>query len=208
MLVGAAVTHFVVPVFRVATSSIVEEAEALSAAPDLTGYRQPADSRIRVTPTPAGGREIYFPPARNVGPAIFGLLFLGMWTFFIVFMIKKHAGYFMPIVFGMVDVLVTALVLQSLFGSLRVTADPGRITIPRRWGPFQRSRTLSAGEIEEVFTKPDMTVNNTLYTDIMIFRRNGPPVSAGSSIKQAREAEWLAAEMARAAGLKPDADAV
>jgi hypothetical protein len=61
-----------------------------------------------------------------------------------------------------------------------------------------RQRRVSSDEIAEVTTRIGMQSGNTPYYDLILVRKDGKRMSAGRSIRDKREAEWLAATMREA----------
>jgi hypothetical protein len=54
---------------------------------------------------------------------------------------------------------------------------------------------IPAGDVVEIKTKIGMTSGQTPYQNIKVICRDGREVTAGSTIKDTREAAWLAQEM-------------
>lgn len=195
------VAKFEVPVFRTAESdapSTDVDRAAAAAALVPADYRQPAGSRIRVSTT-RRGTEIYFPPARNPGFAIGITVFTAIWTGAIALMLALHAPILFPIVFGLFALILVYLLLQAWLGVTRVIAGDGQVTIASGWLMPQRERTIRAGEIKEVTTRIASQQGDTAYYDIVVETTAGSRVAAGRSVRDKREAEWLAATIAKAA---------
>jgi len=198
-------SRFEVPVFRVAQSA-VQQAEALRVrAEEQTEAERgqlPERSRIRVEPAPGGGQSFYFPPCRNPGAAFFISFFLLIWSGAVWFMITQHAPLLFPIVFGAFELLLVWWAMNLWFGTTRVVAMPGSLTVTRGYCGLGRSRTVFAADVTEITTRKGMTSGTTVYTDIKIIRRQGNALTAGDSIQSVREAAWLAGAMARASGVR------
>jgi hypothetical protein len=193
---------FEVPVFRTAesdASSTEADRAAAAAAMVPTDYHQPPGSRIQVSTT-RRGTEIYFPPARNAGFAIGITVFTAIWLGAIALMLVVHAPILFPIVFGLFALLLVYLLLEAWLGVTRVTAGDGQVTIATGWLVPQRERTIRAGEIKGVTTRITSQQGDTAYYDITIETTAGTRVAAGRSVRDKREAEWLAATIAKAAG--------
>ena len=197
-------SQFEVPVFKVALSP--EQAAAAQRAQvkeqaAIAHYQHPASSRILVQTAARGGKEFYFPAARNPGAAIFLTVFLAIWSGAVLLMLKFKAPILFPIVFGLIDVFLIYGFFQSWFGTTRVVVESGGITVAKHIFGLGSTRTIAFGDVEKIATKIGMTSGTTTYQDIKIYCRNGKAITAGGSIKDVREAEWLAAEMAKAAGV-------
>jgi hypothetical protein len=160
-------------------------------------YRQPGGSRIEVSTTHRG-TEIYFPPARNPGFAIGITVFTAIWLGAIALMLVVHAPILFPIVFGLFALLLVYLLLEAWLGVTRVTAGDGQVTIATGWLVPRRERTIRAAEIKGVTTRIASQQGDTGFYDITIETTAGARVAAGRSVRDKREAEWLAATIAKA----------
>jgi hypothetical protein len=191
---------FEVPVFRTAESAAPAtgaDRAAAAAAMVPADYRQPAGSRIQVSTT-RRGTEIYFPPARNLGLAIGITVFTAIWLGAVALLLVFHAPIMFPIVFGSLALLLVYLLLGAWLGVTRVTAGDGQVTIATGWLVPRRERTLKAGEIKGVTTRIASQQGTTGFYDITIETTAGTRVAAGRSVRDKREAEWLAATIANA----------
>jgi hypothetical protein len=191
---------FEVPVFRTAeTDAPSTDADRAAAAAAMvpTDYRQPAGSRIEVSTT-RRGTEIYFPPARNPGFAIGITVFTAIWLGAIALMPVLHAPMLFPIIFGVVALLLVYVLLEAWLGVTRVTAGDGQVTIATGWLVPRRERTIRAAEIKGVTTRIASQQGDTGFYDITIETTAGARVAAGRSVRDKREAEWLAATIAKA----------
>ncbi len=186
--------QFEIPVFRTAESDtpLSEEAEtALAQAGPRAEYQPPADSPIRVTPAP-GGMEVHFPMARNIGPAIFTTGFTAVWTAIVYFLYQSNAPGFFWIVFGLFDALMIYVVLLMWLGHSRIRVGRERIVVTSGLAFLTRSASMPAASFADVSVKVGMRSGNTPYYDLALVDDGGKKLKAGSSIKDKREAEWLA----------------
>jgi hypothetical protein len=185
---------FEVPVFRTAKTAepITPEERGRLRDPEVPSeYRQPPESRIRVS-TNRRGTEIAFPAARNPGAAAGVSVFFAIWGAAIWFMIHVGAPVLFPIVFGLFQLILLYLVLELWLGVTRVTVDSSAVTVASGYvAPF-RERRYAAAEIAEVTTKIGMQAGGRPYYDLTLVRSDGKRVTAASSIRDKREAEWLA----------------
>jgi hypothetical protein len=164
---------FEVPVFQVAGAGIAETANE----PDPTAalqmpvadLRRDEHSRIRVNDVP-GGREFYFPAARNLGTAFFTTLFMLVFNGAAVFMYRAHAPMLFPIVFGLIGVLLILGTFNLWFQSSRVTINSTNVQWTKRWLVFSRTRDFSAGDCAQFATKTGMQSGSTVFTDIKLVR--------------------------------------
>ena len=162
---------FDVPVFSVAGAAVTGEASE----PDPTAalqepieeLRRDEHSKIRVSDGP-NGREFYFPPARNIGAAIFITLFFIIWSGFFYFLLVKKAPILFPIVWGVTDTLVAYGVFIAWFKSSRVTIDSTGVRATNRYLVFSRTRQFAAKDVARFATKAGMQSGTTVFTDIKL----------------------------------------
>jgi hypothetical protein len=193
--------QFEVPVFKVAQeTSVAEKARAAKQA-TVVAYQRPVDSPIRVEPSWRGGTEFSFPAARNPVVAAFLTIFLIGWSGAIAAMIAFKAPLIFPIVFGLFDLIILAMVFGLWFSASCVTVNRDAVTITRTTLGWRRERVVPVADITGFQTAVGMTAGTTAYYDIKLVRRDDKTDTLASSIKDMREAEWLAAEMACCAGL-------
>ncbi|MGZ8392264.1 MAG: hypothetical protein ACXWWK_05420, partial [Gemmatimonadales bacterium] len=105
-----------------------------------------------------------------------------------------------PILTGLVGVLILISVLDLWLGVSRVTVDAGTLTWATGYLVPGRERTLHASEIADVITSIGMRAGTTVYYDVTVVRKTGKKVKVGSSLRNKREAEWLAGRIKKALG--------
>ena len=188
-------TGFEVPVFRTAAGETAAGETALPAAPAVAGdYRQPPDSRIRVTSN-RRGTEILFPAARNPGVATGVTVFFAVWAGATAFMSAVGAPILVVGVFAMVGALVLWGVLELWLRVTRVKADAGTIVLGGGYLAPGKERRFGPGEIADVETRIGMQSGESAYYDLVLVRAGGKKIIAGRGIRDKREAEWLAATL-------------
>ena len=193
-------TQFEVPVFKTEDSS--EEAPkddgfASSSEPAF----DPKTATVIVRPSAMGGIEYYFGAARNLGPAV------GMTVFFLLFagatgaLIYFDVGWIFEIVFGFFTVLMVIFVVDLWFTSTRVVIEGGTVRVIRSTFGMPRTTSVPCSDVKDVRLHIGMQQQQTMtqdakaYYDLRIVRKNGKEVTAGSSVRDKREAEWLAEQM-------------
>jgi hypothetical protein len=196
---------FEVPVFHTAASGepLTREEEQLTRDPlaDLP-YQQPPGSRILVTNN-RRGTEILFPAARNPGVAVGSTLFLLIWCGAIVLQVYFDVPTVFPVIFGLFGSLILIGVLDLWMEVSRVTIDAGTLTVATGYLYPGKERSLPGSEVAEVAAMIGMRSGRTPYYDIVVRRKNGKKIRAGRSIRDKREAEWLAGTIRNALGLSP-----
>jgi hypothetical protein len=195
-------SSFEVPVFRTAASELPPTQEDLNLGEglDLAEYRQPRDSRITVSRN-RRGTEIVFPAARNPGAAFSLTLFALFWGGSIALMLHLRAPLLFPIVFGLFQLLLLIGVLQLWLEVSRVAAEPGSVSVARGYLFPAGEQKIPSGEVAEITTRIGMQAGSRPYYDVMISTKGGKRIIAGRSIRNKREAEWLAATLQQAMGL-------
>jgi hypothetical protein len=195
-------SSFEVPVFRTPASDQPSgETEPLvSDASPLTAYHQPADSRIAVT-TRRRGTEIVFPAARNPGAATGLTVFALIWWGTIGIQLYLHAPIIFPIVTALFGLLLLIGVLDLWLKVSRVTVDPGTVTVATGYLEPGRGRSLTAAEVADVVAAIGMQAGKTVYYDVVIRRKDGKKTTAGGSVRDKREAEWLAVTIKKSLGI-------
>jgi hypothetical protein len=195
-------SQFEVPVFRTSASDqpLSAEEERITQDPLAgTAYQQPADSRIVVTSN-RRGTEVLFPAARNPGAATSITFFLLLWLGFIALQLHFRAPLVFPIVTGIFGLLIFIGALDLWLQVSRVTADAGTLTWATGYLSPGRERTLHASEIADVIASIGMQAGTTVYYDVAVVRKNGKKIKVGHSLRDKREAEWLAGTIRKALG--------
>jgi hypothetical protein len=190
-------SSFEVPVFRTEASDTPRTSAEEQAARDPEApavYRQPATSRIEVTSN-RRGTEILYPAARNPAAAAGLTVFFAIWCAAIWATIRFGAPIIFPIVFGLFGILLLIGLLDAWLRVTRVAVEPGRVTVATGYLSAGTGKTISSEEIEDIVPRITMQAGATPYYDVTIVRKDGKKVSAGSSVRDKREAEWLAATM-------------
>jgi hypothetical protein len=103
-----------------------------------------------------------------------------------------------PIVFGAFELLLLLFVLELWLRASRVVAGDGSLTIASGYLFPANERSWARSEIEDVTTKITMRAGGRPYYDIVAVTRNGKRLTAGHSVRDKHEAEWLAATINRA----------
>jgi len=170
---------------------------ALGAAPKEIS--RPKNSKIRVTDGP-GGREFYFPAARNWGAACGLTVFFLVWTGFFIVLLRTGAPRLFPIVWGVTDLAVGWGCFNFWCKSSRVTADSTGVRVETRWVLFGRTRVLAAADVADFAIKPGVTSGNQTFSDLQLGLRNGKKITVATSLPSQTEADWLVQEMSRALG--------
>jgi len=203
---------FEVPVFR------TKDSPALAAPVDRNGafaevpqgpVERPAGSKIIVQPSPGGGAMFKFPALRNPAVALGTTGFFLTWTA-VVWFLWTHAPFFFTFFFGLFDLLLMLIVLSLWMGSSVVTIEAGTVTVRGGLLSLGPRHVVPCSDITEIHIPIGMQTGNaqgTPFYNIQLVCRDGRKFTAGQGLRDKQEAEWLVAEMKKAAGLSAPAAA-
>ena len=196
---------FEVPAFKVAETADQErKAEEVRAEEhrQLETYVHPAASRIALRLTPGGATEVYFPPLRNPGAALATVVFTAIWSAILWFIHAAHTPRMFLYGWGFFDAILV-LILLSMVAAVRVRVGMDEITIDKSLAVMVYSRRrIRAGDVKSVSAIPGMTVNNEVYSQLRITYGAGRTFDFADGIRDKREADWLADQIAQRLGLK------
>ncbi|MBI2820143.1 MAG: hypothetical protein HYX73_09210 [Acidobacteria bacterium] len=121
-------------------------------------------------------------------------------------MIRLGAPILFPIFFGIFELLLVLFSMDQWFGSTRIAIGNGLLR--KQYSllgiPFG-TRTMPASDISRLKLKVGMQSGGragTPYYDIQAVLLNGKNQTLAGSVKDKRHAEWLAAQISSALGLK------
>ena len=180
---------FVVPVFNTGDAS--------GSSPQAADYRPPPDSQIVVT-SKGQGTELSFPAGRNPGPAAGLTAFMAIWWALIPGQLYLKAPLIFPLVTAGCGVLIGIGVLELWLRASRVTVDESGVTLASGYLQPGRGRKIPASEISDVASVIGMQSGKTVYYDVVVRLKNGKKKLAGRSVRNKREAEWLASTIKKA----------
>lgn len=75
------------------------------------------------------------------------------------------------------------------------------ITIAHGYLHPGREQRIQASEVADLSTRIGMQAGSTPYYDVVVLRKDGRSVTAGRSVRDKREAEWLALILRDASGV-------
>jgi len=193
---------FDLPVFSIpVTAEQKANVESIRAGrtKELEEYQPGSDFGVRITRTPDGGTEFFFPPVRGGAKAIpQTVVFLGTVGLLAAICIRDQPSIPLVAVWGIVDLGFFMWILRLWFAPERVVFANG--TASYTYGILGKTRTMPIAEISSIHvTKGGYTTNNA----IRISGRGLNIFDVGDGIRVKRNAEWLARQMSSAAGVKP-----
>jgi len=113
-------------------------------------------------------------------------------------LVHFRAPIIFPIVFGAFELLLLWFVLELWLRVSRVVAGDGSLAIASGFLFPGKDRSWAAAEIDDVTTRITMQAGGRPYYDIIAVTRSGKKVTAGHSVRDKHEAEWLAATIKHA----------
>ncbi len=189
---------FEVPVFKLPETPAPSADQTVSYQMSLDDVRQLIHSRIQVNDLPGGGREFVFPAARNPGFASGATVFWLIWTGAVVFMVWKQAPPLIPLVFGAIDLLMTAFAFDLWFRRSRVVVTPEQLKIETSWLGLKKQHTLEISGVATITNEVGATAGHSAYYDLKIWTRDRRDFTAAKNLGSKPEADWLVREMSTA----------
>ena len=163
-----------------------------------------ARTGITVEPAP-DGTTITFAPMRNTSFAFGVAAFTTVWTGALWVQWHLDFPWIFPILTGLVDLLLVYVVVDLWLGKTVVTAGNGMLRVRHTVLGAGGSRLLAAAEIASIDLHISMQTQGrygTPYYELRARLKTGRTVTLGSGVANKRHAEWLAAQMRDAIGLK------
>lgn len=195
-------TQFEVPVFKTAESSEeLPQVDRFGSASSDEPEFDPKTATVIVRPSALGGTEYYFSAGRNVGPVLAMLFFFLLFAGVTAALIHFDVGLIFEIGFGFFALLMLVFVIDVCFTSTRVVIEGGKVRVIRATFGIPRTKEIPNSDIKDVKLHIGMQQQQTMtqdakaYYDLRIVRKNGKHVTAGSSLPDKREVEWLAEQM-------------
>ena len=198
---------FEVPVFRTAQTPARPEPEPQTFAVAHSATR-PEAMTVEVRAT-ANGTEFFFPAARNRGFAATTTVFLLIFTAVTFFLSRAHIPIIFALGFGFFSLILLYITIQMWMGTTRVVIGGGLLSLQDGLLGGGKVQQYSCAEIESIgakITAQQGGSTGTPYYDIQMFPRGrATKVTLGRTLRNKHEADWVAEEMQRLAGLHPKA---
>jgi hypothetical protein len=159
-------------------------------------YTPSATCRVRIGPAPEGGVEVVFPPMRAAAHAV---------TQSVVFLVSLGLYIFVPaqpilisLIWCIVNVLFFAWLLRIWFATERVVIGNGTVSLTS--GLLRLQQTMPVDQVRTIHViAGQMSRRNAIRIRGAGWRH----FDVGEGIPDQRDAEWLATQMSRAAGIEP-----
>jgi hypothetical protein len=163
-----------------------------------------ARTGIRVEPSPEGMR-FTFGRMRNLSFAAGLTLFTAVWTGALWVQWSLGFPWIFPILTGLIDLLLIYSALELWLGMSVVTAGHGALRVRHSLLGIGGTRVIPAADIAAIELHISMQTqgrHGTPYYQVRARLASGRKASLGSGIRNKRHAEWLAAQMRAAIGVK------
>ncbi len=160
-----------------------------------------AGIHVRQTET---GVDYHFAAARNPSFARGLTAFLLIWTGAIWLQIALDAPWFFPLLTGLFELLLLAIVADLWLGTTDVTVGPHTIRCRHAIAGFGTTRTIASADIAKIDLHISMQTSGrtgTPYYEIRATTRSGRRHALGNGIVKKAHAEWLANDMRATIGL-------
>lgn len=160
----------------------------------------PVHSRIGVTLSANGGKEFRIGPRRSFDSVI-GLTALVVgWTMITRWLwITRDIPWQIRGGFLFLDIMILLAWPSTMFGRTTIVAERDAITIANNLFRGGRTRVVPVRDIASIQT--GFSFNTTQYRDVILQFHDGRKRSAATDFSDPVEADWLANEIATAAGL-------
>lgn len=204
--------EFEVPVFESRRPTLAPDAHAdpfehLRADADAVPLGR--DEGVHVRPLASGGVEMIFPalrqPGLTLGLSVMALLFGGAPLALVSFGAPLFMTVLIGLFSGLFGLLIGSQALWCLAGTSRVRAASDRFALTRTLLGFGSTHSFDASDVAGVrvtSTTQSGGRGGTRWQDLELELRGGETRSIARFLRSRKEAERLAAELARAVGLE------
>ena len=162
-----------------------------------------AGIHVRQTET---GVEYHFAAARNPSFALGLTAFLLIWTGALWLQIALDAPWFFPLLTGLFELLLLAIVADLWLGTTDVTVGPQTIRCRQAIAGFGTTREIASADIAKIDMHISMQTTGragTPYYEIRATTRTGRRHSLGNGIAKKAHADWLANDIRSTIALRP-----
>jgi hypothetical protein len=199
---------FEVPVFKTPESdpSFVPDRSAIAnyeVAADPA--KELAEAGVLKAVSPSGdGHRFEFPMCRHFGTCVFFAAFWGIWSGVIALMLRFGAPILFPIVFGLFDALILAIVVDAWF--YRSVADVSGQGLTVRGGLFGlgRARWVEASEVAAIEAAKGMQSGGNVYYNVILVCKDGRRITIGKRLLGNRLATAVIRQIEEAMGRQPN----
>jgi hypothetical protein len=170
---------------------------AVARQKELDDYQPSSTLRVEIGPDPEGGTEIVFPPMRSAAHAVTQTVIFVFSFGLFVFALAQLSS-LVAVTWGMANLLLFNWLLRIWFATERVVINDGQVSLTN--GLFRMRQTMPLAQVSSIHViAGPMTGRHA----IRIRGAGWHHLDVGDGIADQRDAEWLAAQMSRAAGIEP-----
>ena len=176
-----------------------EDANAIAVArqKELDDYQPSSTLRVEIGPGPEGGTEVVFPPMRSAAHAVTQtVIFFISCGLFVCAFVQLSA--LVAVIWGMANLLLFNWLLRIWFATGRVVINDGQVSLTN--GLFRMRQTMPLAQVSSIHAIAGPLTGR--YA-IRIRGAGWHHFDVGDGIANPRDAEWLVAQMSRAAGIEP-----
>jgi hypothetical protein len=192
--------EFDMPIYKVAaTEAQVKDARQIAQQrqSEQEAYQPSSTLRVRLGPASEGGTEIVFPPLRAAAHAV--ALSVGFVMSLVLFTIASaRVPMLGTFIWALLNLLLFIWLLRIWLAEERVVIGNGTISLTS--GLLRVKQTMSLDQVQSIHViVGPLTRRNAI-------RIRGPGwrhFDVGDGIAEQRDAEWLAAQMSKFAGIQP-----
>ena len=193
--------EFELPVFAVplgpeaaAEVAAIVEARRLK----LEAYQPAPGSRIRIGPAPGGGTEFSLPPVGVAGGAIVQTVVLLISIALMTLAWRNGFPLVIVVVWGVLNFLLFVWVVRLWSAPERIVIGNGMIRSTS--GLFSITQSMPLDQVTQIHA---VRITSPWIVTVRVMGKGWRMIGCGQGIREAREAEWLALQMSRAAGIEP-----
>jgi len=186
--------RFTLPVYRTADAP---ESDAFP-APAMPSWTPPPQVVFSLSRT--GGEDIVVKSAARIGDWFGYIFFLALWYTALAFMVYMGAPIWAAAIFAVFGTIVLIAAADLLVGRSTVSADRVSLTSRRSWFGIGRKQTYASNEIETIVARVGRTTGSVARYDVEARFRDGRARLIARHLMNRRDAEGVAARIARAVG--------
>jgi hypothetical protein len=192
--------EFDVPVYNIGpTQAQAQDARSIEQVRqhEQAAYQPGPSFRVRVSPAADGSLEIIFPPMGLAAHALaWTVIFLVSMTLFVVAVSRLPV--LASVIWTVVNLFIFTWLIKIWWLTERIVVGNGVVSFTS--GLFRVTQNMPFVDVKAIHV---ITGPITRQSAIRIRSNGWKHFDVGDGIRDQRDAEWLAAEMSRAAGIQP-----
>jgi hypothetical protein len=149
-----------------------------------------------------GGQEFLFGRARHAATPAPLTFVAAVLAGFIWLMVVESAPLLFIAVFGLFEILLLVMTWGLWFKRTRLSFGGDTVQIENDYLLCRARQSIPMRDLQDFRIQIGMQAGNQPYYDIRLILSDGRSIRAGTMVRNKREAEWIAAEMKRASGVR------